>query len=353
MQMQPVQEEKLKQNLEVIWTWLLDENVSSIGIYDVEDKHRRADQLNWAFRKRKNIVIILDDVWDRLSLEKLGYPLGVAGCKLILTSRSSEVCQKMGCKELLEVKKLNTETRLSPDIERIAKSMAGRCEGLPLGLITLGGSMSGLIDMREWKNALKEFPDDLEDDVFKVPNYSYDRLRDTTMQECFLYCALYPEDDAIGRDELIGRFIMEGLLMDLPSSISNLESLTALSLRGCGRLKSVPPLGKLKNLRVLDVFQTGIKEVPQGMENLVKLKFLDMGGIDLDDLASLELLEEFRGGFCDLHSFHKFTSSHHNYVKDWWYNIFVGPPVSDFLLGGGFDDRIPKQRRANYRTLHH
>ncbi|PHU30119.1 hypothetical protein BC332_02212 [Capsicum chinense] len=142
-------------------------------------------------------------------------------------------------------------------------------------------------------------------------------------------------------------------LMDLPSSISNLESLTALSLRGCGGLKSVPPLGKLKNLRVLDVFQTGIKEVPQGMENLVKLKFLDMGGIDLDDLASLELLEEFRGGFCDLHSFHKFTSSHHNYVKDWWYDIFVGPPVSDFLLGGGFDDRIAKQRRVNYRTLHH
>ncbi|KAM3265242.1 hypothetical protein P3L10_002236 [Capsicum annuum] len=158
----------------------------------------------------ENIVIILDDVWDRLSLEKLDYPLGVAGCKLILTSLSSEVCQKMGCKELLEVKKLNTETRLSPDIERIAKSMAGRCEGLPLGLITLGGSMSGVTDMREWKNASREFPDDLENDVFKVPKYSYDRLRDTTMLECFLYCALYPKDDAIGRDELIGRFIMEG-----------------------------------------------------------------------------------------------------------------------------------------------
>ncbi|PHU30120.1 hypothetical protein BC332_02213 [Capsicum chinense] len=118
----------------------------------------------------------------------------------------------MGCKELLEVKKLNTETRLSPDIERIAKSMAGRCEGLPLGLITFGGSMSGVTDMREWKNASREFPDDLENDVFKVPKYSYDRLRDTTMLECFLYCALYPEDDAIGRDELIGRFIMEGLV---------------------------------------------------------------------------------------------------------------------------------------------
>ncbi|PHT37742.1 hypothetical protein CQW23_21315 [Capsicum baccatum] len=260
MMVQQVHEETSKQNLEVIWTWLQDENVSSIGIYgmggvgkttlakhtynrlreessyqvhwvivsqrfsikglqdnlskivkldlsDVEDEHKRADQLNWAFRKMKNIVIILDDVWDCLRLKKMGYPLGVEGCRLILTSRSSEVCQKMSCKELLKVKKLNTddawelfrkslgsETRLSPNIERIAKSMAGMCEGLPLGLITLAGSMRGVTDIREWWNALNEFPEDMESDVFKVLKYSYDRLRDTTMQECFLYCALYPED---------------------------------------------------------------------------------------------------------------------------------------------------------------
>ncbi|KAM3198771.1 hypothetical protein P3L10_034485 [Capsicum annuum] len=478
-----------------------DENVSSIGIYgfsikglqddiakivkpnlsDVEDEDRRADRLNRAFRQMKNIVIILDDVWypRSHSLEKLGYPLGVEGCTLILTSRSPEDCQKMGCKELLEVETLNTddawelfknslgcETLLGEDIERTAKSMAGRCKGLPLGLITLAGSMIGVTDVREWKNALNEFPDDMENDVSKVLKYSYDRLRDTTMQECFLYCGLYPEDYVIDRDELIDRFMMEGLvkgnsreeefnyghtilnklvklclleatvnllgdeavrmhdllremalriktdkprylvragigsqvleeqdwvfdlervsfykstlkripedmapncptlstlilsrcdftmipgsffqymnslqvldlrynseLMDLPSCISNLGSLRALLLRGCYQLKSVPPLGKLKNLRVLDVFDTGIKEVPQGMENLVKLKFLDMGRTRLDelpkeilpklshlqylnlpghvnapaeDLASLELLEAFGGGFCDFYNF--------------------------------------------------
>ncbi|PHT52192.1 hypothetical protein CQW23_06654 [Capsicum baccatum] len=572
MQVEPVQEETSKQNIEVIWMWLQDENVSSIGIYGmggvgkttlakhtynrlrkdshyqvhwvtvsqgfsikglqdylakivklnlshVKDEDGRADQLNWAFRKMKNIiVIILDDVWERLSLKKLGNPLGVKGCKLILTTRSYEVCQKMGCKKLLKVKKLNasdawelfrkslgSETRLSPDIERVAESMATKCEGLPLGLITLAGSMRGVTDIREWNNALNEFPDDMENDVFKVLKYSYDRLRDTTMQECFLYCALYPEDYKIGRDELIGKFIMEGLvkgnsrekefnhghtilnklvnlclleataddfgdeavrmhdllremalrittdkprymvravigpqvleeqdwvfnldrasfyyrkikripeemspncptlstlilsrcgltmipgsffqymnnlqvldlsdnleLMDLPSSISNLESLRALSLRGCSGLKSVPPLGKLKNLRVLDVFCTGIKEVPQGMENLVKLKFLDMDETGLDelpkeilpklsqlqylnlpgrvnapgeDLASLELLEEFRGRFCDLRNFHKFMSSRHNYEKVWWYDIFVGPADSCNL--GGMGERIQKQR---------
>ncbi|XP_060209968.1 probable disease resistance protein At4g14610 [Lycium barbarum] len=574
-----VQEEKSKQNLEVIWTWLHVENVSSIGIYgmggvgkttlakhihnrlvnevryhvrwvtvsqgfsikglqddlakivnldlsDEVDELRRAAKLNRAFEERKNIVIILDDVWDRLSLDKLGDPLRVEGCRLILTTRSREVCQKMGCQKLLEVKKLNTndawelfrknlgdETVLSPDIEPVAQSMARRCKGLPLGLITLAGSMRGVTDIREWRNALKEFPDDMESDVFKVLQYSYDRLRDTNMQECFLYCALYPEDFVIDRDELIGRFIMEGLvkgdsrqeefdqghtilnklvkvclleaaisfidegvrmhvvkmhdllremalritnvkprymvragigsqvpeeqdwtfdldkvsfikseikgipedmapncptlstlllyncslrripesffqhmnnlqvldltynseLMYLPSCISNLGSLRALLLGGCKELRSIPPLGKLKNLRVLDLSGTWLEEVPQGVGNLVKLRFLNMGGIFLyidellkeilpklsqlqylnlplcvnarvEDLASLELLELFGGRFCDLHNFNKFMRSRRNYEKDWWYDILVGPNLS-FHYSFGYENHKIKKRR--------
>ncbi|PHT52194.1 hypothetical protein CQW23_06656 [Capsicum baccatum] len=46
-------------------------------------------------------------------------------------------------------------------------------------------------------------------------------------------------------------------------------------------------------------------------------------------LASLELLEELGGRFCDLHNFHKFMSIHHNYEKDWWYDIIVGQHYSD------------------------
>ena len=32
------------------------------------------------------------------------------------------------------------------------------------------------------------------------------------MQQCFLYCSLYPKDYKIRREELIGRFIGEGLI---------------------------------------------------------------------------------------------------------------------------------------------
>ncbi|KAF3661732.1 hypothetical protein FXO38_06779 [Capsicum annuum] len=112
------------------------------------------------FKKKNNIFIILDEVWDPLCLEKL---LDVEeGCRLILTLRS----KSLGC-----------ETLFSLDIEPISKSMAGRCKGLPFGLITLAGSMRGVTDIRDWKNALKEFPDDMENDVFKVLQYSYDWLK--------------------------------------------------------------------------------------------------------------------------------------------------------------------------------
>ncbi|MCE3050903.1 hypothetical protein HAX54_048397 [Datura stramonium] len=84
-------------------------------------------------------------IMSRASVYMLGGRLGVEVCRLILTTRLHKVCQKMSCKKLLKVKKLNTddawelfwkslgcETVLSPYIEPIAITMAGRCEGLPL-----------------------------------------------------------------------------------------------------------------------------------------------------------------------------------------------------------------------------
>ncbi|PHT37743.1 hypothetical protein CQW23_21316 [Capsicum baccatum] len=85
-------------------------------------------------------------------------------------------------------------------------------------------------------------------------------------------------------------------LMYMLSSISNLESLRALLLQGCRRLKSMPSVGKFKKLRLLDVFHTGIKEVPQGIENLIKLKVLHMGGIDLYELLKEILPVTTRAG---------------------------------------------------------
>ncbi|OMO74644.1 Disease resistance protein [Corchorus capsularis] len=62
----------------------------------------------------------------------------------------------------------------------------------------------------------------------------------------------------------------------VPNSISKLEKLSALLLRGCSRLRHVPSLGSLIALRKLDLCHARINELPQGMEMLINMKYLNL-----------------------------------------------------------------------------
>ncbi|GFZ12559.1 hypothetical protein Acr_23g0009440 [Actinidia rufa] len=79
------------------------------------DEMRRAALLFKVLMKRKNSVLILDDMWDHFLLEKVGVPIGWTGCKLILTSRSLDQSSRnygywtlviLKSKELLKVWKV-------------------------------------------------------------------------------------------------------------------------------------------------------------------------------------------------------------------------------------------------------
>ncbi|GAB2210178.1 hypothetical protein Droror1_Dr00015438 [Drosera rotundifolia] len=54
--------------------------------------------------------------------------------------------------------------------------------------------------------------DVVEDKVLPLLRYSYDRLRDQQLKDCFLYCSFFPEDHVIDRTELVDIWIREGLL---------------------------------------------------------------------------------------------------------------------------------------------
>ncbi|XP_077222012.1 disease resistance protein At4g27190-like [Tasmannia lanceolata] len=63
----------------------------------------------------------------------------------------------------------------------------------------------------------------------------------------------------------------------LPMSLSSLVNLRALILRNCHSLMKVPPLGHLKHLEFLNLKECrGIGELPQGIEELVNLKSLNL-----------------------------------------------------------------------------
>ncbi|KDO38601.1 hypothetical protein CISIN_1g012249mg [Citrus sinensis] len=67
----------------------------------------------------------------------------------------------------------------------------------------------------------------------------------------------------------------------LPSSVSDLTNLRSLSLGWCRRLKRVPSLARLLALQYLDLYDTRIEEVPEGMEMLENLSHLYLSSLQL------------------------------------------------------------------------
>ncbi|PIN10509.1 hypothetical protein CDL12_16897 [Handroanthus impetiginosus] len=213
---------------------LQDKIAHELGL-NLSDEHnvdKRAAILNRALFERNNFVLILDDVWKKFSLEKVGDPLRVEVCTLILTTRSLEVCRQVGCEEIIEVETLNENESwnlfretlgrgmelIDPEVEEIAKSMAKMCDGLPSGIITIAASKRGVTRNYAWRNALRELKessfrqdDDEEDNVFKVLKYSFDCL-DQRHRHCFLYFSLYPEDFIVFVEYIVCKFISEELV---------------------------------------------------------------------------------------------------------------------------------------------
>ncbi|KAG5224017.1 disease resistance protein [Salix suchowensis] len=152
-----------------------------------DDDLHRAAKLSEGLRKKQKWILILDDLWNSFELHDVGIHPSLKGCKLILTTRSQTV------------------------------SVAMECAGLPLGIITIARSLRGVDDLPEWRTTLMKLRElkfrDMDEKVFKVLRVSYDRLDDgLALKQCLLYCALYPEDDEIEREKLIGYLINEGII---------------------------------------------------------------------------------------------------------------------------------------------
>ncbi|PIA25088.1 hypothetical protein AQUCO_12500001v1 [Aquilegia coerulea] len=198
----------------------------------VPSSSRASDILNAL--KKKKFLILLDDVWEELDLQSIGIPLPSVEnkSKIVLSTRSLNVCGAMGANKAIEVKSLNKEQSwvlfqkkvgqqtldADPQIPKLAETVAEKCHGLPLVLITIGASMASKTDPREWKRAISElnksaakFPD-MEKRVFHLLKFSYDRLPSATDQVCFLFCALYREDYSILKEDLINKWIGMGYI---------------------------------------------------------------------------------------------------------------------------------------------
>ncbi|XP_025012849.2 probable disease resistance protein At1g52660 isoform X2 [Ricinus communis] len=190
----------------------------------------KAEDIFRVLHKRK-FVLLLDDIWKRLELKEVGVPLPKrqSRSKIVFTARSEAVCSSMEAQKKIKVEplewleawelfqeKVGGDTlRAHPEIPLIAEAVARKCGGLPLALVTIARAMACRRTLQEWKYAvetLRKSASNLQgmgDEVFPILKFSYDCLPNDTIKSCFLYCALFPEDVKILKDNLIDYWICE------------------------------------------------------------------------------------------------------------------------------------------------
>ncbi|GLU15317.1 hypothetical protein SLE2022_318170 [Rubroshorea leprosula] len=187
--------------------------------------------------RRVKFVLILDDVWEKFSVKDVGIPKPTVqnGCKVIIPSRSTKVYSYLDCK-IVKVQPLSQEESLTlflnkvgrdvlqiSGLEEILKLIVNECAGLPLAIVVIAGSMKVVDDIKVWRNALTELQKGVksvngsEDEIFVRLRFSYDRLGNSKIQKCFLYCSLFQEDFEFSRKKLIEDWIDEELIDEMGS----------------------------------------------------------------------------------------------------------------------------------------
>ncbi|XP_028761007.1 probable disease resistance protein At4g27220 [Neltuma alba] len=220
----------------------------------------RASRLWERLKKEKNMLLILDDLWEELDLRKVGIPFVDVenysrkneACKILLTSRNRRLLSDlMKCQEIIEVGVLlkNEAGELfktiaefsiesgNPNLKPIAYEIVQKCGGLPLAIATAAKALRGK-NLDEWKDYLARWKNHLRrnntgiKEVDASLKLSYDLLSQMN-KTIFLLAAMLTHDPSIedllmysvGLDIFQGIENMEQAYVEISSIVSRLKSL--------------------------------------------------------------------------------------------------------------------------------
>ncbi|XP_057756631.1 disease resistance protein RPH8A-like [Arachis stenosperma] len=182
----------------------------------------------------KKYLIVLDDIWDTKAWATLKgcFPENNDGGMILITTRNDQVAYFLRSKKphhklsfmdkeeswKLFCNEVFCREKCPPKLERIGRSIANTCSGLPLAIkITAGFVAKTKRSGDEWKRIKKLLPHlrIVEDKECKKMKerlmLSYDDLPEN-IKPCFLYLGVFPEDDQICARDLIRLWITEGLI---------------------------------------------------------------------------------------------------------------------------------------------
>ncbi|KAF3513975.1 hypothetical protein F2Q69_00001331 [Brassica cretica] len=215
-------------------TTIQDEIGKRLDIYDEEEwmqktENEKAFDISTSLRKMK-YALLFDDIAVKMNLKKLGVPNPDLKKidKIVFTTRHREVCSGMGADDHKEVTRLDDDAawvlfqdqvgedflKRNPDIAALARKICAKCYGLPVLINAIAQVMAPKKTVEKWRDAtdslssiltelsLSEFS--CEEDInLSVLKFSYINLEDPKFRRCFRYCALFPENYEMIKEELI------------------------------------------------------------------------------------------------------------------------------------------------------
>lgn len=190
------------------------------------------------FLKDKRYLVVLDDVWrnEDWDMIQAAFPDVKNGSRMVITTRNLAVSNHPNTRKIIhEVKLLNNEESIElfnrkafpyyvvdgrndlDSFRELGKTLALKCNGLPLAIVVMGGFLSKNLKITEWRRMVASINWDTmknEGDIKAILDLSYYDLS-SNLKACFLYITSFPEDYAVPVGLLAKLWISEGFIPNI------------------------------------------------------------------------------------------------------------------------------------------
>ncbi|KAJ4718745.1 Disease resistance protein [Melia azedarach] len=194
-----------------------------------------AKVLNKALRKKKNVLLFLDNMRKAIGLEEVR--LSVHHILIVITSRSFAVCCQMKCDDKIALKSLSDDEAYelfkqeigiwrihsTEEIQSTLKKIAKECAGLPLAIVAAAKWLRKYFEYDDFVLIERSLKMDsaafsnlkyIENKIIQDLELSYARLEHSSYscaKECLLHCIMYSRNHAFAAMELMKNWMVEGL----------------------------------------------------------------------------------------------------------------------------------------------